>query len=422
VSGMQPALNSLLAPVGIQYRFDAALPLDLTFRWVTCSKILYQPSTAFLNSMDELQISVGASLDITYLASPAIIGTAAYSDEGNRSNEQTAYLGDYTYHSGEQLGDIILAASAYYGNGKVFVLGDTSSFQNTALPSSYQFLHRLFSWLTSNQQGTIYYVQITISLAFLIIALILYLCLRTPSFPFAIIPFLLLILLLLSTTIQSLLVPIPVVSERVVCLDVSHGERISLEMFTEDSLTGLTLNLNRNNYFPIFTRDFLKELVRQSSLVVFNAPTTTFTSDEVEFLDEYMTDGGVIILATGYDDASASQPLLNLVDLSTDPTPLGPIPYGEGNISMYQDEPRFVDSWPIIPGDIPMVSYYNFTWNDYTYHLVVFVQHGKGGLLLISDSQFLLDNNLESMYDYWPGNIIFIKQLLAEITMQEDVS
>jgi hypothetical protein len=52
----------------------------------------------------------------------------------------------------------------------------------------------------------------------------------------------------------------------------------------------------------------------------------------------------------------------------------------------------------------------------------VFVDYGAGGLLVIGDSQYLLDKNLESIYDYWPGNILFIKYLLDELPMKEEKS
>ena len=49
------------------------------------------------------------------------------------------------------------------------------------------------------------------------------------------------------------------------------------------------------------------------------------------------------------------------------------------------------------------------------YHLMVFQPYGAGGLLVVSDSEFLLDENVESIYDYWPGNIIFLKHIIDEV-------
>ena len=85
----------------------------------------------------------------------------------------------------------------------------------------------------------------------------------------------------------------------------------------------------------------------------------------------------------------------------------------------YENEPRFVDSWPIEFNEQTGISFYNFTWTI-DYHLMVFIEHGNGGMLFISDSQFLLDKNIESIYDYWPGNIIFMKHLIDELNAMEE--
>ncbi len=419
VGGLQHPLNELLNPVGISFRFDAALPLDDTNKWLTCTNFLHHPLTVPLTGIDELQYGVGASLNISAGASPLIIGTYALSDQGNRSSEDLAYLGDYTYNKGEQLGDVILVAAAYYGQGKVLVFGDTSSFQNTALPFSYHFLQTTFSWLASTQNSTMTTLQLGVSLILLVVAIILYSFSKKNSIPFVIYPILLVIALLLTTSLNPLLLAPPTETGPLVTLDVSHIERVTQESFTDDSLNGLIVNLQRNNYLPILLREFSPSLISAGKILVCVAPTASFTGDQITFLKHYMTSGGFVILATGYDDKDASVPLLQLFNISIESTPLGPVPYVEGNMTPYEDEPRFVDSWPLSFPQNQGTSYYNFTWDDLTYHLVVFEHYGKGGLLVISDSQFLLDKNIESIYDYWPGNIIFLKHLIDELKTME---
>jgi len=203
-----------------------------------------------------------------------------------------------------------------------------------------------------------------------------------------------------------------------ISIDISHNERLSLDPFTDESVNGLILNLQRNNYQPVVLREFSEDIITKNKMFFCIAPTMGFTAEELTFLKQYMTNGGIIVLATGYDDKSASLPLMQTVSVDIGSIPLGPVPYGEGNTTLYQNEPRFVDSWPIQSSNDQTVSYYNFTWGDSTYHLVVYVPYGAGGLLCISDSQYLLDKNIESIYDYWPGNILFLKYLLNEIQLQ----
>ncbi|MDH7507006.1 MAG: hypothetical protein QHH15_04370, partial [Candidatus Thermoplasmatota archaeon] len=208
------------------------------------------------------------------------------------------------------------------------------------------------------------------------------------------------------------------ISKNVVYIDASHNQRFNLESFTEKSINGLILNLNRNGYQPIILREFQQEKIKKSKLLVLNAPTKSFTNDEVEFLDQYMLNGGFIILATGYPDKQAVEKILKKYELDVLNTPIGPFPYVEENPEKYENEPRFVDSWPIIFNQEKGQSFYNFTWYN-EYHLMVFVKQGKGGILVIGDSQYLLDKNIESIYDYWPGNIILLKNIIDEFKALE---
>lgn len=422
VGGMQTPLNTLLAPVGIQYRFDAALPLDEKFKWLTSLQFAHHPLVAPSIGEDELQYGVGASLDVTPFAFPLVTGSYAFSDQGDRANIEIAYLGDYDYVPGEQLGDVILVAGSYYGDGRVLVFGDTSSFQNPALPFSYRFVQRTFTWLTSGQTGTTNVLQIAISFLLLGGAIGAFVLFKDRTMSFSFFPLLLCVSLLTTTSLNGLMMnpADDTSSENLVYIDASHAERFSLESFTDHSVNGLILNLQRNNLLPVVLRDFPKERIMKSTLLIFNAPTKAFTTEETAFLDSYMNQGGVVILATGYDDKGASVPLLSAFSVDIQATPLGPVPYVEGNLSLYQNEPRFVDSWPVLFTEDEMFSYYNFTWGDISFHLVVFIKHGTGGLLVISDSQYLLDKNIESIYDYWPGNILFLKYLLDELPLRGD--
>jgi len=95
---------------------------------------------------------------------------------------------------------------------------------------------------------------------------------------------------------------------------------------------------------------------------------------------------------------------------------LGPVPYVEENPEEHQNEPRFVDSWPITAKNTTSAdAFYTIEIENESYNLIMFTKYGLGGLIVIGDSQFLLDKNLESLYDYWPGNILFLKNIIDEL-------
>ena len=45
---------------------------------------------------------------------------------------------------------------------------------------------------------------------------------------------------------------------------------------------------------------------------------------------------------------------------------------------------------------------------------MTFTSYGEGGLLLISDTQFLYNKNIETLYTLWPGNIKFLRNIISE--------
>lgn len=425
IGGIQDPLNDLLEPVGISYRFDSALPIDPDFNWIPCYHLLHHPFTYKINSLDAIDISVGASLDISVGSFPMLIGRYGLSDVGDRLNAEGAYLGDYEYNRGEQIGDIILAAGAYYGNGRVLVFGDTSPFQNTAIIYSLPLVHSAFNWLSSNRTAAIEYSQIAISLTLLIVAAMLYLIISKHKIHFVFFPIILCIALVLSTALNPVLLGETEIKGNIAYIDASHRERFNLEPYEDDSLSGLMLNLMRNNYLPIVLRDFSEDKIKNCEMLIFNAPTKSFTEGEVDFIKQYIHDRGLVILSTGYLDKEASMPLLREFELDIYDLPLGPVPYVEEGPEEYQEQPRFVDSWLII-GEIgedendTTYPFYSIEIEGYEYILMTYTQnytlYGDGAFLLISDSEFLTDKNIESLYDYWPGNIHFLKNIIDELT------
>jgi hypothetical protein len=69
----------------------------------------------------------------------------------------------------------------------------------------------------------------------------------------------------------------------------------------------------------------------------------------------------------------------------------------------------------VAENDSSVDAFYTIEIENETYNLIMFKKYGLGGLLIIGDSQFLLDKNIESLYNYWPGNILFLKNIIDEL-------
>lgn len=417
IGGIMHPLNNLLEPVGIRYRFDSAV--FVKDHWESCIAFLHHPTTEGVVDADEVGVSIGASLDIdiTKSAFPIILGKGGFSDTGSY-HTPGSFLGDYSLNPGEQLGDVILAAGAYHGQGRVVVFGDTSSFQNVGLSKNSRLIMNIFAWLTSTHTALSYHLQMIAGLIFFCVAIFL---VRTLKSKFLLIfPIIFCVGLMTTSVVNPLIFQEQVPTGPICYIDISHGERINKAYYKDDSVSGVVVNLLRNEYIegqrylPLILKEFSKEKISHSKILVLIAPTAPFTNDEVDIIEHFVSQGGLLILSVGYIDKEGSSLLLETFDFDILSIPLGPVPY----IEYSQSEPRFVDSWPIslnglLTNDSTIL--YSAEFNETSYSLIVFRKYGLGGVLLISDSQFLLDKNLESLYDYWPGNINLLRSIIAEI-------
>ena len=404
------SLNDLLKNKGIAFRFDSALPLDPANSWLTCYNRMNNPVN-FGISNEEIEISVGASLNITPPAFPIIVGDFAFSDYGDVTNVENAYLGDYDYGKGELLGDVVLVAGRYYGKGRILVFGDTTTFQNPSLPLSHRFVSRIFSWLANGNNWEIDVAKQTLSFILLIFAAILI----YKNQNFKVLPFALLLAIIVSIFINSQLIKDAEPEGPLMYIDATHVNRFSMSPFNTNSLTGTMINFARNGYLPLVLREFNYNNINRSSILLIVAPNEPFSDKEVKDMMRFMEKGGLIILSSGYQCRDCVIPLLNKFKLDIDNIPLGPAPYVEENPEEHQMEPKFVDAWPILVMNKTAVSYYDLYIENQTYTLAVFIKHGKGGLILIADNEFFLDKNIESINSIWPGNIQFIKNMIDDV-------
>jgi hypothetical protein len=226
--------------------------------------------------------------------------------------------------------------------------------------------------------------------------------------------------LIIAAVVNPIVLGQDEIQGNILYIDTSHGERFSVKPHEDKSLSGTMVNFMRNDYLPLVLRELSVDRIQKSEILLFNAPTKSFDGSEVEAITQFIYDGGLVILATGYNDKEASMPLLREFGLNIYDIPLGPIPYAEENPEEYQTEPRFVDSWPIIIEDSDITeNFYSIDIGGEEYILMTFTSYGDGGFLFISDSEFLMDKNIESLYDYWPGNIQFLKNILDEMISRE---
>ncbi len=416
VLGSMRVSNDLLQPFNIALNFDTALP-DRT-GWCHGLVMRRHPITLDLEEDYETSIWVGASLSIHWPARPIIIGKLGWADKGDYSNTKRAFLGDYKRAPDEQVGDLVLAAESGYGKGKVLVFGDTSSFQNGSLSVSHLFIDRVFAWLTSS--GGRHYSILRSVVGTLLLAVAVYLLVGKPSTVLILSCILTLHAVIGIVTFAGMpgdreppVSPQPKApAYETAYIDLSHVGRFSVYGPSDYSTWGISINLMRNRYLPLFLKRFSGKTLAGSRLFIVIAPTVPFTAEEILILKRFMESGGTIIWSVGWEEMEASRSFLSTFHLSIDSVPLGP-----AVIDTQLGSVRFLEAWPVL-GDTEPIQ---VIIRKNQYPLIVYQKVGKGGLLLIADSEFLFSRNIESYRDYFNiDNIRFFKFLLDKLNTDKN--
>jgi hypothetical protein len=409
VEGIRGPSNDLLDPVKIRLNFDSATYWGRGWRdalWLDAN-----PVNRGILVAEDIQIWVGASLSIGPAVRPVVIAKYGYSDMGDPANADMAYLGDRRHNAGERIGDMVLVAEAGYGKGRVLVFGDTSPFQNLALANSWSYVQRVFQRLTGPRSSD----HTPLRLILLLIAVIL-LGRSGRALGHSVFAWIVLaaaITLAASATGRLGAIPPPrMIDLPKAVVDFSHGERFDEFTWYHDCIGGLELNLVRNGYSPLLMRTFDEALVEDSELLVIIAPSKPFSEIEERAINDFMLDGGILILSTGFEEKDHSEPILDSLGVA-----LENIPLAHFETVALGDTIRLAEAWPLDVSESGAIEICHYPGMENP--VMVFIPRGRGGALVIGDSQFLLNDNLEGLDNWHTGNIMFLRELLERLKSGE---
>jgi hypothetical protein len=407
VMGIREPFNDLLKPVKIE--FDSA-----TFwaqGWRDALELMPHPINRNIVDSEDIQIWIGASLAIAPPAVPVIVGKYGYSDIGNEANVEMSYLGDRRHNPGEKIGDLVLAAEARYGRGRVLAFGDTSPFQNGALVSSWAFTQRVFVWLTGVPRYAPAWLRVILVAAGLVLVAVAWRLLGTGAYAWLAVAAGLAIAAQAAERLSEL-PPLPRIDEPKAVIEFSHGERFDQLTWYDDCVGGLEFNLMRNGYSAHLMNTFSHELVMDSEVLVVIAPSRGFDRREMQTIDEFMEAGGLLIVSTGYEEKDASEDHFGRLGVRIENVPLAHF-----EVNIFGETVRFAEAWPLEISDPKAVAVAHHP--DYPKPVMAFIPRGAGGAIVIGDSQFLLNGNLEALEEWYVGNIMFLRELLARFKSGE---
>lgn len=430
-------LNDALEPTGIRINSDTADYVN--GHWKYGNIFLPHYITRGLG-FDISTSSVGASLNLSGNARPVIIGKYAFSDNPDLSTP--GHLGNRQYEYGEALGDLVVAASDTYGNGNVLVFGDTSYVFNADLPFRYKLFIDSVAWLRSDEFDLAHSMKwLSILILFILISYIVLIHrLKITSIFLASIALIVAFSLAVSGNINDSLIPSSSIVEKdIAWIDHSHLNRYNLENYQADGIAGLTTNLLRNGYLPMIMEnknDFPE--ISKGKVFIIIAPNEPYSSKETSLLRDFVRSGGLLIISAGHECSAPLDSILDSFNLKIGDLPLGSPPWivethgtmGQGTVSSenlrkYWHKPKFMEAYPVLTlGNDKPIAWINYGGNNYS--LISDVRFNQGNVILIGDSRFLLNENLEYLslgsgketkqqYQLqWLGNIELLREILAK--------
>jgi hypothetical protein len=386
VDGVRDHLNPLTKRAGITLNDDTTWPWDEPYIWGFYLDWIRHPMFRSVKSEDDIQAGVGCSLTLSHPARPLLIGRAGYSDAGDPSNAEQAFLGNKKRDDGERLGDLVLAAESRVGRGKLVVFGDSLTFQDAYVPRTWSYVISLFAYLSRSDTapGTIWKVLGLAALAFLFrrkwvltaaasawAALVVH-DIVAPTFP----------------------IPEFKPSLPVAWIDLSHRP-LTLRPMSDapDSADGLVYNLYQNGFLPLYLGRMDDPRLLQSKVLILPASARAWTPREISTLDHYLRGNRTVIASVGFPDRYSAAPLLSHFGMELAGKPLG---NGKTNI-------KFHSCWPIRGAIQPLVRAFDYP-----------VVARKGGFILLADSHFFSMKNFEGYTAVNEENVAFFRSLLQE--------
>jgi hypothetical protein len=417
VFGLMRGFNRLLGPLGIQFRFDSAYKMREGWRGCQAAST---DVVAWGWDEENPSVAVGASLELSGSARALLTGRYGFSDLGVRENSIGSFLGNYHYDAGERLGDVVLVATATYGRGRVVVWGDTTAFQGGLSYSYPRVVGPLLAWMSRPAAWTEQPVVRGLAAVGLVFAVVWMWVARASAGQ---------TLAVTVSLLLGLLVPwvlsLPNLDSRVsvagdsVLIDRTHMPATGHYEARVNPIGPLYTNLLRSGFRVVDMDSWDAKAIGQARGIAFVAPQRSFSAREIDDLLDAEDRGGVVILSVGYPDSAASGGLLAAHGLALAPRPLGTVTAGEPTASRRERErhPRFLDAWPIVrvdDGDPSLLAGVEVIYRQGEDVIALFRRRGKGGLLLISDTRFFSDMNVEDTSGFWPGNLALIHDMFRQ--------
>lgn len=412
--GCMGPFNQISAPYGIELEFDSAFShTKWWFRNIVKGIHLGYQENIWL----DYGVGTGGSLTVSDRAIPLLVGKYAFGDIGNMSKTsmKDAFLGNYRYEHGETLGDMILMASAPVKKGEILCIGDSSMLQNISYPRTAGFVRHVLGTRHQNATESIRWLALQCCVALLAAFLAYTTNVERGAIPvwepsLRICLFVALMLVSFAVPIQkSRKQPLPKQPNLFVVLNPKSSV-INRDPFNFTSCMGLPTCLSRNGKTARFAYTLDEACAAEPEGIIIPGCLQKFSNSDQSTLRDYVERGGLLVLACGDDCKHSLATLLETTGIRVTSTPLGGDPFAESAVSPIS----FLDAYALAIDVSAGGAHPEVVMSRLEHPVICRVRIGEGTLVVIGDSKFFCDKNLESEKEFRRKNVDFIGEIIKK--------
>jgi hypothetical protein len=393
VHDIEIGVNSFLQKTGIRLKDDSAIPAFHGWNWNYNQKYYLNPVTRGMDNSNDLNVSIGGSLDVKYPAYPLISGVMSFSDTGNPNNPR-GKMGDNRYRYNERFGSISLLASQAVGSGILTVIGDTSALMSLSSIQVWPFYLNLVNGLCGYSPLLSGRVWLSVWLVLLLLGgLLVYTRARVERT--FVMSGLLVLIALYGTEICSAHFPKAVNPEKICWIDYSHQPNWLSNGKLDWSVMSLAETVMNSDLMSLFLWELDADILKDSKFYLISGTAKEYLKDEIDLLLDYVESGGHLLISCDYRRSSPLKNLLAAFDLEVLDVPLGTAPEAidyQGNELPFE----FYEAWPIATIENPKtVTELDTLISCWDYPIVISKNIGQGKITVAGEEHIFARYFLE---------------------------
>jgi len=156
---------------------------------------------------------------------------------------------------------------------------------------------------------------------------------------------------------------------------------------------------------PVYSNKNLEIRPGDGNFLFIIAPQKSYSYDELYEISKFVEQGGTVVFSTGFEEKEKSKSFLEYFKIEIGDLPLGACHTAKTYENKWKL--KMYEAWPLTNKNKNSLTLCS-AWD---YPVISMTEFGKGELIIIADSNFLLGKNIETKDGFVLENIKFLKDV-----------